>query len=648
MNSIYVYILLILSIAPPLQATTYYVNASQNGSGSSWDDAFAHLQDALSAASSGDQIWVAEGIYYPDLGATQTNDDRTSTFQLKNGVGIYGGFLGLPSETELSARETYGRTTLSGDLLADDDTTGDSSENAYHVVTGSGTDATAILDGFLITAGNANGNSPYDYGGALYNDNGSPTLNNCALDYNYASNQGGAVFSLSSSSPTFNHCQFGFNSVGNFGGAMANISNSSPRLNDCIFGYNRANTAGGALYNYQSSSPTLNKCSFEGNWARLGGGAIVNRSDCVSTLNHCSLLFNEVAYGGGGAIDNIWDSTIQLNNCSLRGNTAQGGGAIRNLESSLSLNNCSLLNNSAVSTSVQSSLHYINGGGAISNLSNANMTLTNCTLWDNASELPGGGIANGGYNGYYDYDDSDFSSLALTNCIIWKNEAAGSLTTTDASVANTRSSTSSYTHSLVANSGGSSNWATALGTDNGNNIDTDPLFIDDSDLRLMANSPALDTGDGTEATSINTTIQDLSNQTRFIGIIDMGAYEGSYTTFANEFSSLNPDEDANENGLSNFLDYALGVDPTAPHDPSTATTLVNGSLTFSNRVYAADVTPVYKKSTDLTQWTTLVEGIDYDTATTISFSQRAYTSILLTPSLLSEPKVFFTQELSID
>ena len=80
--------------------------------------------------------------------------DRSATFQLIDGVSIYGGFAG--SEASLGERDwETNETILSGDLLRDDgpDFT-NNSDNSFHVVTGSGTDGTAILDGFTITAGN--------------------------------------------------------------------------------------------------------------------------------------------------------------------------------------------------------------------------------------------------------------------------------------------------------------------------------------------------------------------------------------------------------------------------------------------------------------------------------------------------------------
>ena len=81
------------------EPATYYVdaNAPPGGDGSSWEDAFNHVQDALSTASSGDQIWVAEGVYRPDEDTDHPDGtgEREATFQLKSGVAIYGGYAGL-------------------------------------------------------------------------------------------------------------------------------------------------------------------------------------------------------------------------------------------------------------------------------------------------------------------------------------------------------------------------------------------------------------------------------------------------------------------------------------------------------------------------------------------------------------------------
>jgi hypothetical protein len=84
------------------------------------------------------------------------------------------GFTALPGRKPARPRTRLLSTTLSGDL--DRNGTLDDG-NACLVVTGSGVDVSAILDGFTITGGNANGSScPYDRGGGMYNDSSSPTL----------------------------------------------------------------------------------------------------------------------------------------------------------------------------------------------------------------------------------------------------------------------------------------------------------------------------------------------------------------------------------------------------------------------------------------------------------------------------------------
>ncbi|NIV28738.1 MAG: hypothetical protein GWN58_04230, partial [Anaerolineae bacterium] len=53
--------------------------------GQSWESAFTGIQSGLAAAGAGNEIWVAEGIYYPGV-----IGNRDATFGLKSGVEIYG------------------------------------------------------------------------------------------------------------------------------------------------------------------------------------------------------------------------------------------------------------------------------------------------------------------------------------------------------------------------------------------------------------------------------------------------------------------------------------------------------------------------------------------------------------------------------
>jgi hypothetical protein len=204
------------------------------GSCDSWANACASLSYALTLADADDLIWVAEGTYLPD--PTGLADPRTATFQLENGVTIHGGFAG--TESTPSARTPGHVTILSGDLSGDDGAGfADNGENAYHVVTGSGTDATAVLDRVTVSGGNG------ESGAGMLNVAGSPTLTNVTFSGNSASSTGGGMLN-DSGSPTLTNVSFSGNTAVASGGGMAN----------------------------QSGSPTLTNVTFTGNTARSGAG----------------------------------------------------------------------------------------------------------------------------------------------------------------------------------------------------------------------------------------------------------------------------------------------------------------------------------------------------------------------------------------
>ena len=96
----------------------------------------------LLIADEGGLIWVADGVYYPDVGVTQVDNAITSTFELlDNVILLYGGFDPGSGIDEFQERdwETY-KTVLSGDLEQNDiidaygvvtDTENISGKNAY-------------------------------------------------------------------------------------------------------------------------------------------------------------------------------------------------------------------------------------------------------------------------------------------------------------------------------------------------------------------------------------------------------------------------------------------------------------------------------------------------------------------------------------
>lgn len=64
----------------PLKAgTIIYVKAGAGGTGGTWANAYDNLQSAISAATSDDQIWVAQGRYLPDGGYMPVGGSRCRT-----------------------------------------------------------------------------------------------------------------------------------------------------------------------------------------------------------------------------------------------------------------------------------------------------------------------------------------------------------------------------------------------------------------------------------------------------------------------------------------------------------------------------------------------------------------------------------------
>jgi len=327
--------LFLLAIVSTAGAGIIYVDAdaAPGGDGQTWGTAYKYLQDGLGASVSGVQIWVADGIYKPDIsdankvmdrtGNPTGTGDRFATFELKNGVAIKGGYAGF-SEPDPNARdiEVY-ETVLNGDLLGNDGQGfANNYENSYHIITGSGTNDTAVLDGFIITAGNANGSNQHRRGGGMYNDNGSPTLTNCIFSGNLAI-LGGGMGNDNFSNPTLTNCTFSGNLArlgDGQGGGMANRS-SSPTLINCKFSDNSAGWDGGGMWNYNFSNPTLTNCLFIGNSPDQNGGGVNNWLNCSPTLTNCTFSGNAAQDGGGMA---NWDNcNPTLTNCIFWGNTGR-------------------------------------------------------------------------------------------------------------------------------------------------------------------------------------------------------------------------------------------------------------------------------------------------------------------------------------
>jgi len=373
-------------LSPARAAAPLHVKPGGTGDCSTWTNACS-LPAALTAATSGDEIWVAAGTHTP---TTDTN--RAATFQLKTDVAVYGGFGGI-TETLRSQRDPAAHVTLlSGDLGM----TGVLTDNSYHVVKGA---TGATLDGFVVTGGYADGSDPDNSGGGMFNDNySSPTLANVTFISNTAT-YGGGLYNRFRSSPTLTNVTF-ISNTASTGGGLYNRFSSNPLLTNVAFISNTA-SAGGGIYNWNSCSPTLTHVSFISNTATYGGG-IANYSYSSPALTDVTFTGNSAGGSGGGGMYNEYYSSPQLTNVAFSGNSAAGpgGGGMYNASSSPTLTHVIFISNTAT---------Y--GGGMHNDTSSP--TLTHVTFSGNSAAYDGGGLDNS--NGNPTLTHVTFSGNSATN-----------------------------------------------------------------------------------------------------------------------------------------------------------------------------------------------------------------------------------------
>ena len=309
-------------------AGTLYVDANLStgaNDGSSWSDAFqgSHgLQTALGQALSGDEVFVADGTYF-----ASSTMSRADSFSLINGVEIYGGFLG--GETSPADRPAFGITPsiLSGDL-AGDDFGGGLSDNTYHIIRTTGTDQSAVIDGFDVLAGIANsGGSNNDKGGGILCLGAvKPTVRNCRFINNRSTFGGAAGYINNGGAPSFTDCSFIGGNGGSYGGAFDIASGGPVRFERCYFWNNTAARAG-ALEVFATNGVIVSNCVFRGNISTGsgGGGAIWVGTGGNTKVRNCTIVGNLSLVNGVGGMRNQGASGTVVRNCIFWDNEGPGG-----------------------------------------------------------------------------------------------------------------------------------------------------------------------------------------------------------------------------------------------------------------------------------------------------------------------------------
>ena len=501
----------------------HYVDADNtSGDGSSWVNAYPTVQDALAAASMGDQIWVAEGTYTPGT-------MRSDTFSTISNVTIYGGFNG--TETSVDQRDVESHPSiLSGDIGIPDD----ASDNVYHVVTCSG--IISSLDGMSVTGGNANGTGELSKGGGIYQSYqsvGRLTLRNCSIIENRSNDKGGGIYA-DVLEAEFNNCTIVNNTSVEGGGAC--LLNATSFIEQTSFidnsaysysmGMDPQNADGGGLY-VQGGALSITDSNFHNNYALWSSG--LSR------------------HGTGGAIYAYCN--IDIGNTTFTENRSLKGGAIYFCDVS---GNVVLIHHSTFERNYIMAHFGLNpiGAAAIEQVGNSNTEIVNCLFASNyGSGEPivdvgtygtlGNRITNCtiAHNTGLENSGAFEGEAKLENCIFWYNEG-----TSGRHWSNQINPTETSTASKCLIDGWNANGGNII-------ISQDPLFVSprgpdgvygtgDEDYHLLPGSPIIDWGnDGFWDYPAESVPQvDLDGNSRFVddpytadanapSTIDLGCYE---------------------------------------------------------------------------------------------------------------------------
>ncbi|MDD6209119.1 MAG: T9SS type A sorting domain-containing protein [Bacteroidales bacterium] len=334
--------------------TIYYVSkkGSDSNDGKSWASAFLNPQTAIDAAGETDQVWVAEGTYYPTCSLNGREDDvRAKSFKIgKSMFRIYGGFSGteqtiderkqadLDGNGTIEPWEFVHETILSGDIDGKPDVwtwnektkrwnVENNENNVYTVIHFSGRldfkyGETVLFDGFSITGGNANA-SFRSSGGGIWDEyeNYRAFITRCKI-YKNSAIQGGGVYGKFGikKCAVFHNC-----ASSKFGGIY-----SMGEARDSWIYRNSAMEDGGGC------SDAYNSRIFS-NYAKNGGGV------SVGTIADCVVYNNEADVRGGGTYG------VDIRRSRIYNNRAPIGGAVSCSEYVLSddISNSLIFNNSS-------------------------------------------------------------------------------------------------------------------------------------------------------------------------------------------------------------------------------------------------------------------------------------------------------------
>ncbi len=393
---------------------------------------FLQINAAVQAASPGDTVLVAAGVYADCVHPTEGAGSTPACVIMRPGVTL----IGAGSEATIIDAQGLGRGIY------------------VHGV------ADVRVENLQIRGAYAP-----NYGAGLLIRAGASGVR--VRDVKIADNLDGGVIVIGTAQASLTRVTF-VNNEAKQGGGLSVEDGSTAIVDNCLFDGNRA-PSGAGFFVRNGSTATITACTIINNqvdadYGHGGGGAVVTA--------HCDISASEISYnstrGAGGGLAYIDEATGLVIGCRLVGNVTAAaynyGAGISCQSSAPTLRNLLLVDNAASS--------FGSDGGGIDIQFNPAPIVENCTLVGN--RCASGGLAGGILVQWG-------AAPQITNCII-----AGSLG--GAGMACVFGNTATVAGSnFWQNAGGDA----FCGNDGGCNFSADPLFCDPAggNFALQANSP---------------------------------------------------------------------------------------------------------------------------------------------------------------
>ena len=319
----------VISVSASASATMFYVDrsVSSSGDGTSWETAFKTIQEGVDAASDGDTVTVAQGLYVERVRFNGKNIVLTSTDPLE--------------------RSVVASTIIDGN-------------RAWSVLSFLGTETEAcVLSGFTIQNGNGGGIVGVSHSGGPITH--ATIKNNIITGNRTHGGNGGGIAGCDGTienNTISGNSAHEFDERGGYGGGLARC-NGTIRNNTITANTAAGDYGGGGLYECDGA---IHNNTITGNWGADDGGGLYR---CDGTIENNTITGNSADYGGG--LSNC-DGTIQNN--MIAANSADCGGGLYRCDGTVQNN-----------TIVGNSAAWEGGGG----LYDCRGAIRNCIIWQNTA-----------------------------------------------------------------------------------------------------------------------------------------------------------------------------------------------------------------------------------------------------------------------